>query len=263
MVESMPQSSNQPVHDGIQHTIKRASSLQYTRQSVPSLVDYSQDFHPSITTVERAAATKAAMEVQYEAQLTDPSPRELRRRTFEHGLVWKNLSRLEEQEARMNWAKQETSHLRQIRALKTTSISRCQQDHVSIDGFDAVRVIGRGSFGTVRLIAQNSEPDEQQAIGRTDGSDSMQDVPPAHNTSLYALKVIRKPGMLLNCQEAHLRAERDFLAQADSARSPWIVSLYSAFQDRTNLYLVMEFMVGGDFLGILMREDVLEESVAR
>ena len=37
----------------------------------------------------------------------------------------------------------------------------------------------------------------------------------------------------------------------------------SSFEDLSNLYLVMEYMPGGDFLGLLMREDILHEAVAR
>ena len=42
-----------------------------------------------------------------------------------------------------------------------------------------------------------------------------------------------------------------------------IVPLIASFQDAANLYLVMEYMPGGDFLGLLIRENTLHESVAR
>jgi protein-serine/threonine kinase len=42
-----------------------------------------------------------------------------------------------------------------------------------------------------------------------------------------------------------------------------IVPLISSFQDTANLYLVMEYMPGGDFLGLLIRENVLSEPVAK
>lgn len=42
-----------------------------------------------------------------------------------------------------------------------------------------------------------------------------------------------------------------------------IVPLIASFQDAINLYLVMEYMPGGDFLGLLIRENILHESVAR
>lgn len=42
-----------------------------------------------------------------------------------------------------------------------------------------------------------------------------------------------------------------------------IVPLISSFQDDTNLYLVMDYMPGGDFLGLLIRENILDERVTR
>jgi protein-serine/threonine kinase len=67
--------------------------------------------------------------------------------------------------------------------------------------------------------------------------------------------------MLRNSQEAHLRAERDFLVASTESR--WVVPLIASFQDSKHLYLVMEYMMGGDFLGLLLREDILEEEIAK
>ncbi|KDN62231.1 putative serine/threonine-protein kinase cbk1 [Colletotrichum sublineola] len=75
------------------------------------------------------------------------------------------------------------------------------------------------------------------------------------------MKVIRKSDMIRSCQEGHLRAERDFLAASEN--SQWIVSLIASFQDPTNLYLLMDYMPGGDFLGLLIRENILTESRTR
>ncbi|KPI39435.1 Serine/threonine-protein kinase cbk1 [Cyphellophora attinorum] len=75
------------------------------------------------------------------------------------------------------------------------------------------------------------------------------------------MKVIRKSDMLRNGQEGHLRAERDFLVAAEGSR--WIIPLLAAFQDDKFLYLVMEYCIGGDFLGLLIRKNVLNEDVTR
>lgn len=75
------------------------------------------------------------------------------------------------------------------------------------------------------------------------------------------MKVIRKSEMLRTSQEGHLRAERDFLVA--SANSRWVVPLIASFQDSQNLYLILEYMVGGDFLGLLFRKGILLESTAR
>lgn len=81
------------------------------------------------------------------------------------------------------------------------------------------------------------------------------------NDRIYAMKVIRKSDMLRNAQEGHLRAERNFLVAAESSR--WVVPLIAAFQDHLNLYLVMDFCVGGDFLGLLIRKNILSEPITK
>ena len=81
------------------------------------------------------------------------------------------------------------------------------------------------------------------------------------NKEVYAMKVIRKADMLRNSQEGHLRAERNFLVAAEGSK--WVVSLITAFQDTRHLYLVMDFCVGGDFLGLLIRKTILSEQIAK
>ena len=53
-----------------------------------------------------------------------------------------------------------------------------------------------------------------------------------------------------------MRAERNLLAEADSA---YIVKLYCSFQDDEFLYLIMEYLPGGDMMTLLMRKDTLTE----
>jgi serine/threonine protein kinase len=42
-----------------------------------------------------------------------------------------------------------------------------------------------------------------------------------------------------------------------------VVPLIASFQDANNLYLVMDYMVGGDFLGLLIRKETLSEDKTR
>lgn len=58
----------------------------------------------------------------------------------------------------------------------------------------------------------------------------------------------------------HVRAERNLLAEV---ASHYIVKLYYSFQDAEYLYLIMEYLPGGDMMTLLMREDTLREDVAR
>lgn len=43
----------------------------------------------------------------------------------------------------------------------------------------------------------------------------------------------------------------------------WITKLQYAFQDRENLYLVMEFLPGGDLLGLMIRHGAFDEELAK
>ena len=113
---------------------------------------------------------------------------------------------------------------------------RSKRMRLQLSDFTILKVIGRGGFGTVSLVQQKS------------------------NGRLYALKSMRKSDMIRHGQIAHVRAERDLLAEC---RSPWVVSMYSSFQDAHTLYLLMEYVPGGDMMTLLIRLDIFPESMAR
>ncbi len=58
----------------------------------------------------------------------------------------------------------------------------------------------------------------------------------------------------------HVKAERNLLAEVDSN---CIVKLFCSFQDEEYLYLIMEYLPGGDMMTLLMRKDTLTEDEAR
>ncbi|KAJ1360600.1 Serine/threonine-protein kinase sax-1 [Parelaphostrongylus tenuis] len=74
------------------------------------------------------------------------------------------------------------------------------------------------------------------------------------------MKILRKSEMLEKEQTAHVRAERDILSEADCE---WVVKMYYSFQDFANLYLVMEFLPGGDTMTLLIKNDTLSEEAAQ
>ena len=242
--------------------------LQFPVQDAPLLNE------PTVSSVEKAAATKAFFELHYNSLLNGPieTSRAQRRQELERNLCSRGLSLADRQQARQEWAQAESNNLRQARVLKTRSIARQHAKGISIAGYEQVRVLGKGSFGVVKLVRESSQETQNpsgQSCTASSGSQTracvgVNGAAPAfrdQTKDIFAMKVIRKSDMLRNCQEGHLRAERDFLIA--SQHSIWVVPLISSFQDSTNLYLVMEYMVGGDFLGLLLREDVVDEYVAR
>uniref|UniRef100_A0A673HJK8 non-specific serine/threonine protein kinase n=1 Tax=Sinocyclocheilus rhinocerous TaxID=307959 RepID=A0A673HJK8_9TELE len=69
-----------------------------------------------------------------------------------------------------------------------------------------------------------------------------------------------KADMLEKEQVGHIRAERDILVEADSL---WVVKMFYSFQDKMNLYLLMEFLPGGDMMTLLMKKDTLTEEATQ
>jgi protein-serine/threonine kinase len=67
---------------------------------------------------------------------------------------------------------------------------------------------------------------------------------------------MKKAEMVRMGQVKHVRTERDLMAEATC---PWVVQLRSSFQDATYLYLVMEYVPGGDMMSLLMKREILPE----
>lgn len=102
--------------------------------------------------------------------------------------------------------------------------------------FELLSIIGKGAFGEVR-ICRFKETGE-----------------------VVAMKKMRKSEMLEKKQVGHVKGEREILA---NAKSPWVVDLKFSFQDELYLYLVMEFLPGGDFMTLLIKKDILSEEEGR
>ena len=58
-------------------------------------------------------------------------------------------------------------------------------------------------------------------------------------------------------------AERDLLADTSTATNDRIVKLYYSFQDTEHLYLIMEYVPGGDMMNLLILEDTFSEDWTR
>ena len=242
--------------------------------------------NPTILTVETTANAKIFFETYYDPLLaSSTTPRSLRRQALETRLSLAPFSEEKRHSERIHWARGESAHLRQIR-LQKSKIRNGRNSSLATAGFETVRILGKGSFGVVRLVRERAEPklltlpgedplvdncispnntnyysSESQSARSNPGFFAQHSYRQIPDGDVYAIKVIRKSDMLRNCQEGHLRAERDFLVASE--RSRWVVPLVASFQDDTNLYLVMEYMVGGDFLGLLFRKNILKERHAR
>ncbi|XP_071385076.1 serine/threonine-protein kinase MRCK alpha isoform X5 [Centroberyx affinis] len=115
--------------------------------------------------------------------------------------------------------------------------AKVKQMRLHKEDFEILKVIGRGAFGEVAVVkVKNAD-------------------------KVFAMKILNKWEMLKRAETACFREERDVLVNGDSQ---WITTLHYAFQDDNNLYLVMDYYVGGDLLTLLSKfEDRLPEEMAR
>ncbi|XP_018602340.1 serine/threonine-protein kinase 38 isoform X1 [Scleropages formosus] len=175
-------------------------------------------------TKERVTMAKMTLENFYSNLIAQHEEREMRQQKLEKVMDQEGLADEEKRIRRSQHARKETEFLR----LKRTRLG--------LDDFESLKVIGRGAFGEVRLV-------QKKDTGH-----------------VYAMKILRKADMLEKEQVGHIRAERDILVEADSL---WVVKMFYSFQDKMNLYLIMEFLPGGDMMTLLMKKDTLSEEATQ
>lgn len=240
-------------------------------QSIPQ-----STIRPSILTVEAAAAAKVFLETHFNGILSSRDSRGQRLLELQEHLCAFPFSHEERKAAKQAWVAQETEYLRQTRVLKSYSNRFNYKETISAAGYETIKLLGQGSFGVVRLVrekdsvhtvASSEQVTDLDVDGIRDGP-SLRPMPKSKRSAscdavhkergkVYAMKIIRKAEMIQLCQEGHIRAEREFLASSE--QSTWIVPLIASFQDTSHLYLIMEYEVGGDFFGLLLRHGVLSE----
>ncbi|KAL9250636.1 putative serine/threonine-protein kinase ndrA [Drosera capensis] len=178
----------------------------------------------STFTMEKVAAAKQFIVSHYKAQRKDFRDRR------ERCLVVEKLI------ASLDVPEEEQVNLVRDLERKETEFMRLKRHKICVDDFELLPIIVRGAFGEVRICRENK------------------------SGNIYAVKKLKKLEMLTRGQVEHARAERNVIAEVDSH---YIVKLYYSFQDADYLYLIMEYLPGGDVMTFLMREETLTETVAR
>lgn len=99
----------------------------------------------------------------------------------------------------------------------------------SLADFEILRTLGTGSFGRVHLVQSR------------------------HNQRFYAVKVLKKAQVVKMKQVEHTNDERKMLGEV---KHPFLITLWGTFQDSRNLYMVMDFVEGGELFSLLRKSGV-------
>jgi protein kinase A len=111
----------------------------------------------------------------------------------------------------------------------TSSTARVTKGKYTLTDFDILRTLGTGSFGRVHLVQSK------------------------HNHRFYAIKVLKKAQVVKMKQVEHTNDERRMLSDV---KHPFLITLWGTFQDWKNLYMVMDFVEGGELFSLLRKSGV-------
>ncbi|KAL8973064.1 MAG: hypothetical protein Q9183_000187 [Haloplaca sp. 2 TL-2023] len=106
----------------------------------------------------------------------------------------------------------------------------------TLNDFNFQRTLGTGSFGRVHLVQSK------------------------HNQRFYAVKVLKKAQVVKMKQVEHTNDERKMLQKVKQA---FLVTLWGTFQDSKNLYMVMDFVEGGELFSLLRKSQRFPNPVAK
>lgn len=105
--------------------------------------------------------------------------------------------------------------------------------------FELLKVLGKGGYGKVFQVRKTTSPDQNR---------------------IFAMKVLKKATIVRNQKDtAHTKAERNIL---EDVKHPFIVDLIYAFQTGGKLYLILEYLSGGELFMHLEREGIFMEDMA-
>jgi serine/threonine protein kinase len=114
-----------------------------------------------------------------------------------------------------------------------------EKRHYGPDDFSVLKLIGKGTFGQVYQVRKKD------------------------TKRIYAMKVLQKKVIVQKKEVAHTVGERNILVRTAMADSPFIVGLKFSFQTPTDLYLVTDYMSGGELFWHLQKEGRFDEKRAK
>ena len=136
---------------------------------------------------------------------------------------------------------------------------------MKLDEFEFRRTLGTGSFGRVILFKmkhqhQTAKTTKTTTSDETGGSSNQKEQQQQQQAKYYALKVLEKRNVMKTKQLEHTIYEKKILA---AVSFPFIAALNSSYKDNSNLYLLLEFVSGGEMFAHLTRVGRFSEKLCK
>ena len=177
----------------------------------------------SQTTFEKVSIAKAYIEKKYSLKHKTES-----KKKKDWDILNEKINEIDIDDQRREMLKKDFLH-------KEAEQMRQKRKKMTIYEYEPLSVIGCGAFGEVRVFRNKITKE------------------------IVAIKKMKKEEMIRQNQLMHIRTEKEIL----TVKNPWIINLKASFQDAYYLYLVMDFCVGGDFMNLLIKREIINENDSR
>nr|CCA19967.1 cAMPdependent protein kinase catalytic subunit putat [Albugo laibachii Nc14] len=151
--------------------------------------------------------------------------------------LWKNLLMFQKNNLEHAFGslapREKTSPVSPADTIDTITSERIRH---SLADFEVLDTLGTGTFGRVRLVHLRNDP-----------------------TKFYALKILKKSEILRLQQLHHIKCEIEILSRVNH---PFIVKYLNHFQDDRRLYLILEYVQGGELFSYLRRQGRFSDQVS-
>ncbi|KAF9191451.1 hypothetical protein BGZ51_007307 [Haplosporangium sp. Z 767] len=172
-----------------------------------------------------------------QAQVQDPQQAQAQAQALQMQQQQQRLAQLaqqqQEQQAQRVPQQQQVQAQAQVQQVQQQQAARRK---FNLDDFRIHRTLGTGSFGRVHLVQSR------------------------FNSRFYAMKVLKKTEVVRLKQVEHTNNEKMILERVEH---PFLINMWGTFQDVRNLYMVMDYVVGGELFTVLRKSQRFPEHVAR
>ena len=127
----------------------------------------------------------------------------------------------------------QSNDAQQSQLFQRTAVSKGKY---TLQDFEIMRTLGTGSFGRVHLVRS------------------------IHNRRYYAIKVLKKQQIIRMKQIEHINDERRILKIVEH---PFLIRMWGTFQDSKNLFMVMDYIEGGELFSLLRKSQRFPNPLAK
>ncbi|KAG0306162.1 camp-dependent protein kinase catalytic subunit [Dissophora globulifera] len=190
---------------------------------------------PALVPIQEQPQAQASIQEEVPASALDPQVQTQQASAQRQAEQAQRQAQLEQQQQQQLLQTQQQL-LQQRQQVQRVPQQQATRRKFNLDDFRIHRTLGTGSFGRVHLAQSR------------------------FNSRFYAMKVLKKTEVVRLKQVEHTNNEKMILERVEH---PFLINMWGTFQDVRNLYMVTDYVVGGELFSVLRKSQRFPEHVAR